>query len=103
MNSAKVASYVTITVFIFTVLGYLLNYSRTFVRKDDVIILEKQIKENGIKCDNVAKLYKIGNIQERIQSLEEKYNDISAMPMPIKKELRYLKAELEGLNDRFIK
>lgn len=103
MNSAKVASYVTIAVFIFTILGYLINYSRSFVKKDYIIVLENQIKNNSSKCDNIAKLYKIRNIQERIWAMEEKYDNVNAMPTPIKKELRYLKAELEDLNNRFIK
>ena len=66
MNSAKVASYITITLFVCTTLGFLINYSKSFVRKGDIIILEERIKEISIKCNAIANLYKIRNIQERI-------------------------------------
>jgi len=66
MNSGKIASYITITLFTFTAIGYLINYNRSFVKKTEMILLERQIMEIGEKCNAIASLYKIRNIQERI-------------------------------------
>lgn len=103
MNGPKISSYITIALFVITVFGYIINYSKTFARKKDIITLETKVKETSTKCNRIAELQKIKNIQERIWLLEDKYPDSKGMPISIKKELRFLKSEMIDLNSRYIK
>ena len=100
---SKIASYITIVLFISTIIGYIFNYTKTVVKKQDLIVLEKKVNDVSNQCENLSSIYKIRNFQERVQALEDKYPDRKNMPKDIKDEIRFLKAELDILNERYIK
>lgn len=101
MNTNKISAQVSIIFFTCSILGYLYNYTKLFTKKSDFILLEKKVNILEINCKNLSEIYKIKNIQERIQSLEDKYPEDK--PQSIKNELRYLKEELSELNSRYVK
>jgi hypothetical protein len=100
---SKIASYITIVLFISTVVSYILNYTKIIVKKQDLIILEKKVNDISSQYENLLSIYKIRNFQERVWALEDKYPEKENMPKAIKDEIRFLNAELDILNERYIK
>lgn len=102
MNTNKISAQVSIIFFTCSILGYLYNYTKSFTKKSDFILLEKKVNTLELNCKNLTEIYKMKNIQERIQELEDKYPEENK-PQSIKNELRYLKEELSDLATRYIK
>lgn len=100
---SKIASYITIFLFILTVVGYISKYTKSFANKKDLVYLEKKINDINAQCENLSNIHKIRNYQERVQALEDKYPNKDTMPKDIKDEIRFLKEELRVLNERYIK
>jgi cell division protein FtsL len=65
-QTAKIASYITIILFLTTIVGYIIGYTKTFVKKQDLMTLEKKVNDINNQCKNLSSIYKIRNFQERV-------------------------------------